>query len=141
MPCRVASVTAPAETAASRSPGMSYSLQTKIFAYGLVLPVVLLLIGLVAYPFFYAIYVSFTDRVIGNDGHWIGFGNFRYLAGTASFGAAIVNTIDAGCHQRRAQARASASGSRSSSTSACPAAGSSALFSCCPGRCRPSSRS
>jgi multiple sugar transport system permease protein len=79
---------------AARSPGMSHSLQTKIFAYGLVLPVVLLLIGLVAYPFFYAIYVSFTDRVIGNDGHWIGFGNFRYLAGTASFGAAIVNTIE-----------------------------------------------
>jgi multiple sugar transport system permease protein len=84
---------ASAETAAPRSPGLSHSIQEKIFAYGLVLPVVILLLGLVAYPFFYAIYVSFTDRVIGNDGHWIGLGNFRYLAGTASFGAAITNTI------------------------------------------------
>jgi ABC-type sugar transport system permease subunit len=38
----------------------------------MVLPVVLLLLGLVAYPFFYAIYVSFTNRVVGNDGEWIG---------------------------------------------------------------------
>ena len=75
------------------SPGMSYDLRTKLFAYGLVLPAVLLLLGLVAYPFFYAIYVSFTDRVIGNDGQWVGFANFRYLAGTASFSASIINTI------------------------------------------------
>ena len=78
---------------AVRLPRFSASVQTRIFAYGLVLPVVLLLLGLVAYPFFYAIYVAFTDRVIGNDGHWIGLGNFRYLAGTASFGAAIRNTV------------------------------------------------
>ena len=50
-----------------------------LFAYGLVVPVVLLLLGLVAYPFFYAIYVSFTDRVVGNDGHFVGLANFRYL--------------------------------------------------------------
>jgi ABC-type sugar transport system permease subunit len=63
------------------------------FAYALVLPVVLLLGGLVAYPFFYAIYVAFTDRVVGNDGQWIGLGNFRYLAQSPAFSAAIWNTI------------------------------------------------
>src|SRR4051812_34924442 len=47
------------------------STQEALFAYGLVLPVVLLITGLVAYPFFYAIYVSFTNRVVGNDGEWI----------------------------------------------------------------------
>ena len=71
---------ASAVTAAPRSPGLSHAIQEKIFAYGLVLPVVILLLGLVAYPFFYAILISFTDRVIGNDGHWIGLANFRYLA-------------------------------------------------------------
>jgi ABC-type sugar transport system permease subunit len=81
------------EAASPRVPRFSASLQTKIFAYGLVLPVVILLLGLVAYPFFYAIYVSFTNRVVGNDGEWIGLGNFRYLAGTAQFGAAIRNTV------------------------------------------------
>ncbi len=49
------------------------------------LPVVLLLVGLVAYPFLYAIFVSFTDRVVGNAGEWIGFDNFRYLAQLAGF--------------------------------------------------------
>ena len=56
--------------------------QLSLFAYALVAPVVLLIVGLVAYPFFYAIYVSFTDRVVGNVGKWIGFANFRYLAQT-----------------------------------------------------------
>lgn len=88
-PRRIASM----EAMLPRAPRFSASLQTKIFAYGLVLPVVILLLGLVAYPFFYAIYVSFTNRVVGNDGEWIGLGNFRYLAGTAQFGAAIRNTI------------------------------------------------
>jgi ABC-type sugar transport system permease subunit len=61
--------------------------------YALVAPEVLLLLALVAYPFFYAIYVSFTDRVVGNAGHWIGFGNFRYLYASPSFGSAVWNTI------------------------------------------------
>lgn len=69
------------------------STQEALFAYGLVLPVVLLIIGLVAYPFFYAIYVSFTNRVVGNDGEWIGLANFRYLAQSAAFTSAIRNTI------------------------------------------------
>lgn len=64
-----------------------------LFAYALVLPVVLLIVGLVAYPFLYAIYVSFTDRVIGSVGKWVGFDNFIYLAQNASFQSAIWNTV------------------------------------------------
>ena len=63
------------------------------FAYTLLLPVSILLAGLVAYPFGYAIYVSFTDRVVGNDGQWIGLGNFRYLAQSPAFLTAIQNTV------------------------------------------------
>lgn len=64
-----------------------------LFAVALVLPVVLLILGLVAYPFFFAIWVSFTDQVIGNVGKFIGFTNFEYLAGTSTFWAAIRNTV------------------------------------------------
>ena len=64
-----------------------------LFAYALVLPVVALILGLVAYPFFYAIFVSFTDRVIGSVGRWVGLSNFAYLAQTASFQSAIWNTV------------------------------------------------
>ncbi len=76
-----------------RSRRLTASRKQQIFAYGLAAPVVALIIGLVAYPFFYAIYVAFTNRVVGNPGEWVGFANFRYLAGTAVFSAAIRNTI------------------------------------------------
>ncbi len=47
----------------------------------LVLPALVLLVGLVAYPFFYAIYISFTSRIVGDAGHWIGLDNFRIYPG------------------------------------------------------------
>ena len=74
-------------------PRLSAEAQQQLFAYALVLPVVLLLLGLVGYPLFYAIYVSFTNMVVGGGGDWIGLANFRYLAGSAAFASAIRNTI------------------------------------------------
>ncbi|WDR01280.1 sugar ABC transporter permease [Devosia algicola] len=77
-------------------PGMTWlnaHRRIQIFAYILVTPVVLLILGLVAYPFLFAIYVAFTDRVIGSVGNWIGFANFQYLFQTATFSSAIWNTI------------------------------------------------
>lgn len=64
-----------------------------LFAYLLVVPVMVLLLGLVGYPFVYAIYISFTDAVVGNAGHWIGFANFVYLSRNPSFIASIINTV------------------------------------------------
>lgn len=72
---------------------LSATARQSLLAYALVLPVVALLLGLVAYPFFYAIYVSFTDRVVGSVGQWIGLDNFRYLSRSPSFLNAIWNTI------------------------------------------------
>jgi multiple sugar transport system permease protein len=64
-----------------------------VFAYVLVAPAILLIVGLVGYPFFFAIWISFTDQVIGNVGKWIGFANFQYLAQNSTFSASIWNTI------------------------------------------------
>ena len=72
---------------------MSAERRLTLFAAVLVLPVLALILGLVAYPFLFAIWVSFTDRVIGGGGDFIGLDNFRYLAGSATFGAAIRNTV------------------------------------------------
>lgn len=71
----------------------SFQAQQAMFGYALAIPVVLLVLGLVAYPFFYAIYISFTSRVVGNPGEWIGFDNFRYISNTPSFTRAIRNTF------------------------------------------------
>jgi len=67
--------------------------RVRIFAYLLVAPVILLILGLVAYPFLFAIWVSFTDMVVGSVGNFVGFRNFEYLAGTATFYSAIWNTV------------------------------------------------
>ncbi len=77
----------------SRQPRLSADAQQQLFAYGLVLPVVILLIGLVGYPLFYAVYVSFTNLVVGGRPEWIGLANFRYLAQSPVFNAAIWNTV------------------------------------------------
>jgi ABC-type sugar transport system permease subunit len=72
---------------------LSGNVRVKAFAYLLVAPAILLILGLVAYPFLFAIWVSFTDMVVGSAGNFVGFKNFQYLAGTATFYSAIWNTI------------------------------------------------
>lgn len=79
--------------AGGSQPRLSAAAQRALFAYGLIVPAVALLLGLVAYPFFYAVWVSFTSRVIGNPGEWVGLANFRYLFGTSVFQATIWNTV------------------------------------------------
>jgi multiple sugar transport system permease protein len=69
------------------------SRRTDLFAYALVIPVLALILGLVAYPFFFAIWVSFTDRVIGGVGTFVGLANFEYLSRNATFAAAVSNTV------------------------------------------------
>jgi ABC-type sugar transport system permease subunit len=77
----------------SGAPRFTLAIQKTIFAYALVLPAVVAVVGLVAYPFFFAIYVAFTDRLIGTAGQWIGFDNFRYLINSAAFQASLWNTV------------------------------------------------
>jgi ABC-type sugar transport system permease subunit len=77
----------------ARKPRLSFSGKQALWGYLLALPAVALVIGLVAYPFLYAIYISFTSRVVGNAGEWIGFDNFRYLSDSPSFTRTIRNTI------------------------------------------------
>jgi ABC-type sugar transport system permease subunit len=79
--------------APARRPWLNANRRSSLFAYALVLPVTVLIIGLVGYPFLYSIYVSFTDRVIGNEGNWVGLANFRYLVQSATFNSAVWNTI------------------------------------------------
>lgn len=80
----------PAEFKKSR---LSFSGRQALWGYLLVLPALAFVLSLVAYPFFYAIFISFTDRVVGNAGHWVGFANFRYLSHNPSFTRSIRNTI------------------------------------------------
>ena len=88
----MAVVAAPRDIRARRA-WLTFGRRQAMWGYLLVLPAVLLLLGLVAYPFVYAIYISFTSRVVGDPGEWVGFRNFRYLLQWSSFNRAISNTV------------------------------------------------
>jgi ABC-type sugar transport system permease subunit len=59
---------------------------------GLLTPTVLLLLGLVLYPFCYAIWLGFTDKTIGSAGNFVGLRNFQWVLAWPQFSAAIINT-------------------------------------------------
>jgi len=63
-------------------------------AYGMTLPVVLVIVGLIAYPLGYAVWLSFQDIKIGGQGTFIGLGNYAKLLfdGTARVHAEFVNS-------------------------------------------------
>jgi multiple sugar transport system permease protein len=60
---------------------------------GLLFPTVLILIGLVLYPFFYAIWLAFSDKAVGSPGQFVGLKNFAYVIAWPQFSTAIWNTV------------------------------------------------
>ncbi len=64
-----------------------------ILGYLMVAPLVVCILLLVVYPFFFAISISFTDRVVGSEGQFIGFMNYVNLSQKPDFQASIRNTI------------------------------------------------
>jgi ABC-type sugar transport system permease subunit len=83
----------PPEQISSERPFMTFARRNALWGYLLVIPAMALLIGLVAYPFLYAIFISFTSRIVGDPGEFIGLDNFRYLSKSSSFEKTIRNTI------------------------------------------------
>src|SRR5216117_4062736 len=51
--------------------------QEHVFGYGLILPALVLLVSLVAFPFGMAIYFSLSDYWVGSPGGFVGLANFR----------------------------------------------------------------
>lgn len=83
----------PGQVSSRRRPWLTNERRNSLLGYALVAPVVLCLITLVVYPFFFAIWISFTDRMIGQPGNFVGLGNYRYLARQPDFQATIRNTV------------------------------------------------
>jgi ABC-type sugar transport system permease subunit len=61
--------------------------------YLLVAPLVTCILILVVYPFVFAIYISFTNRMIGNVGEFVGFQNYVYWFNQPRFIETVRNTI------------------------------------------------
>ncbi|MGI8855082.1 MAG: carbohydrate ABC transporter permease [Thermomicrobiales bacterium] len=61
--------------------------------YIMVAPAIILLIVLVAYPFCLALWLSLTNKTVGNDGTYVGLHNFRNQLDSQIFKMAFRNTI------------------------------------------------
>jgi multiple sugar transport system permease protein len=88
---RSVAVALPAPGRAARWP--SVRTRESLGGIGLLLPTVLILIGLVLYPFFYAIWLAFSDKTVGSAGQYVGVRNFAYVLGWPQFSTAVVNTV------------------------------------------------
>lgn len=64
-----------------------------VLGYLLVAPVVLLVIGLIGYPFVLALFLSLTDKTIGSPAHFIGLDNFSRLANDSIYRQTVRNTL------------------------------------------------
>ena len=60
----------------------------------LMVPALIVVIGMVGYPFYEAIRISFTDRMIGRGpGNWVGLRNYIYILGWPDFGLMVIRTV------------------------------------------------
>src|SRR5215475_8860605 len=64
-----------------------------LFCWLMLAPGVLFLLGFVAYPFFYGIYLSLQDRPVAAAGTFVGLANFVTLAHDAVFWQVTRNTF------------------------------------------------
>ncbi|MHB1006550.1 MAG: carbohydrate ABC transporter permease [Chloroflexota bacterium] len=56
------------------------------------LPMLIVMIGFIAFPFFSAIWLSVNNKMIGGEATFIGFANYQKLLGSADFQRVVVNS-------------------------------------------------
>lgn len=65
-----------------------------ILGWILVAPALLIVLGMVGYPFIEAVRISFTDKMIGmGAGRWVGLSNYEYILGWPAFGEMVIRTV------------------------------------------------
>src|SRR5437879_7782114 len=67
--------------------------QEHVFGYGRIVPALVLIVGLVAYPFGMAIYFSLSDYWVGSPGSFVGLQNYRDILGNEIFRQTVYNSF------------------------------------------------
>ena len=67
--------------------------QEHVFGYGLIVPAIVLLVTLVAFPFGMAIYFSLSDYWVGSPGGWVGLQNYRDILANETFRQTVQNSF------------------------------------------------
>jgi multiple sugar transport system permease protein len=70
-----------------------FLMQDRTLGYLFLLPAILVIVGLVAYPFAHAIVMTFQAKTAGAPGRFIGLDNYRELFGSEQFLRTVVNTF------------------------------------------------
>src|SRR5437660_6278760 len=65
----------------------------RTLGYLFLLPALLVILGLVAYPFGSAIVMTFQAKTAGAPGRFIGLGNYRELLASEQFLRTVINTV------------------------------------------------
>ncbi len=74
--------------------GMSMRTGEAWLGWLLIMPALVVVLGMVGYPFLEAIRISFTDRMIGRGpGEWVGLENYQYILGWPEFGQMVLRTV------------------------------------------------
>jgi ABC-type sugar transport system permease subunit len=82
--------------AATRSRGLSYRGQERLLGIVLVAPMVLVMLGLLGYPFLYSILISFTNTFVGmrpGTLKFIGLANYAFVLQWPDFWVMVKNTF------------------------------------------------
>jgi multiple sugar transport system permease protein len=66
--------------------------QERVLGYALVAPIGLLVVGLIAYPFLSAVYLSLTQKMVGYPARFVGLDNYVQLYQSARFRAVVWNS-------------------------------------------------
>lgn len=74
------------------APPSSARRQETLQGYLLVMPIIVLFVCLIFYPFFSAIWLSMTDKTIGTTGNFVGLANYRWLLRWPDFELMLLNT-------------------------------------------------
>jgi multiple sugar transport system permease protein len=72
---------------------LRFLLWDSTLGYLFLLPALLVIIGLVAYPFASAIVMTFQNKTAGAPGRFIGLGNYRELLASEQFLRTVINTV------------------------------------------------
>ncbi|HTY78081.1 MAG TPA: sugar ABC transporter permease [Candidatus Bathyarchaeia archaeon] len=83
--------------AAPRARGLAWHhinrVQERLLAYALILPVALLIVGLIAYPFLNAIWLSLTEKMVGYPARFVGLNNYIALWESSRFRIVAWNSV------------------------------------------------
>ena len=75
------------------APGSRRQRQETATALLLLLPLFVLVVGLIAYPFYRAVSLSFTDKLVGYPERFVGLRNYLYLINDDTFRTVVRNSL------------------------------------------------